>query len=56
MANARDHLTGSMKPTVLALNRLSHCGVGSIADVSVPQVVLVRDQSTRESSLIKALT
>src|ERR1700722_19341102 len=55
MANAIDHLTGSMKPMVLALNRLSHCGVGSIADVSVPQVVLVGDQSTGKSSLVEAL-
>jgi hypothetical protein len=55
MATAIDHLTGPMKPMVLALNKLNHYGVGSIADVSVPQVVLVGDQSTGKSSLVEAL-
>jgi Dynamin family/Dynamin central region len=55
MATAIDHLTGPMKPMVLALNRLNHYSVGSIADVSIPQVVLLGDQSTGKSSLVEGL-
>jgi GTPase SAR1 family protein len=55
MATAIDRLTGLMKPMVLALNRLNHYGVGSIADVSIPQIVLLGDQSTGKSSLVEAL-
>jgi GTPase SAR1 family protein len=55
MATAIDHLTRHMKPMVLALNRLNHCGVGSIADVSIPQIVLLGDQSTGKSSLVEGL-
>ena len=55
MATAIDHLTGPMKPMVLALNKLNHHGVGSIADVSIPQIVLLGDQSTGKSSLVEAL-
>ena len=55
MATAIDHLTGPMRPMVLALNRLNPCGVGSIADVSIPQVVLLGDQSTGKSSLVEGL-
>jgi GTPase SAR1 family protein len=55
MATAIDHLAAEMKPMLLTIKKLTHYGVDSIADVSIPKIVMVGDQSTGKSSLVEAL-
>jgi GTPase SAR1 family protein len=54
--NNLDRLGGDVKRLFHAVNNLTHHGIDAIADISIPKIALVGDQSSGKSSLVEALS